>query len=308
MMRAAVQIIGDREDDRTILGTRRGPVGSGFLIGVPSAELPGVRYGYVVTAHHVLDDQLNVEVRAPDPHTNGEFHAPVPVSDWRQPIPKLDLAIASFPASGITVSGLAIEDNVLPPNLLPPLGGTIFYVGLFDPLNRSMARSGTIGALEQEGLEFDGDYEYTAHLVDCRSYEGFSGSPCFSTAVFPILEPTEPPVPLQDPQGRYGTVMTVSLLCGVFTEHVDTRGHRDAVSRYGVGVMLPSDYIWRVFMSDEMKNERKEWDRLNKAGKPSGPALRKASVESLTDFERFEALTRSLVNTPKPKDAKRPGE
>jgi hypothetical protein len=302
MMRAAVQIIGDRPDDRTILRTWRGAIGSGFLVGVPSAEHPGLRYCYVVTAHHVLDDQLHIEVRVPNPRTNGEFHPPVTVSDWRQPILKLDLALAPFPALGMNVSGLAIEDNVMPPNLMPTLGGTVFYIGLFDPLNRSMARSGTIGALDQEGLEHDGDYEYMAHLVDCRSYEGFSGSPCFSTAFFPILEPTEPPVPLDGPEGRYGSVTNVSLLCGIFTQHVDTKGHRDAVTRYGVGVMLPSDYIWEVFMSDEMKKEREDWDRSQTAGKPRGPGLRKASVKGTDEYERFEELARHVANTPKPKD------
>jgi hypothetical protein len=302
MMRAAVQIIGDREDSRTVIGTRRGPIGSGFVVGIPSEAEPGIRYTYVVTAHHVLDDQLRVEVRAPNPQTNGEFYPPVPITDWHQPIPKLDLALAPFPSLGRKLSGLSIEENFLPPNLLPNLGGRIFYIGYFDPLKRSMVRSGTIGALEQEGIQHDGDYDYTAHLVDCRSYEGFSGSPCFTTEMFPILEPTDPPVPLAGPSGRYGSALNVSLLCGIFTEHVDTKGHRDAVSRYGVGVMLPSDYIWRVFMSDEMKQEREEWDRLNNAGTQGGPAVRKASVTSNEEYERFEDLTRQLANTPKPEN------
>src|SRR4051812_25567569 len=233
MMRAAAQIIGDREDNRTKLGYRRGAIGTGFLVGVPSAEIPGVRYCYVVTAHHVLDDQVNdVEVRAPNPYTNGEFYEPIKVTGWHQPMPKLDLSVALLPAPGMRIIGLEIEDIFLPPNLEPQLGGTVFYVGLFDALGRSMARSGTIGALNQEGLEHDGDYDYTAHLVDCRSFEGFGGSPCFSTVLYPVLEPSEPQVPLEGHAGRYGSIVPVSLLCGMFTEHVDTKGHRDAVSRY----------------------------------------------------------------------------
>ena len=47
-----------------------------------------------------------------------------------------------------------------------------------------MVRTGSIGKFYQPRLSTDDDecgctYEYTGHLLDCRSYGGFSGSPVF---------------------------------------------------------------------------------------------------------------------------------
>src|SRR2546426_179594 len=99
MMNASVRIIGD-VPDRTTIGYHRGPIGTGFLVAVPSEADPASRYGYVVTAHHVLDGQTRVEVQAPDPRTieREDLLDPVEVSDWRQPLDKVDLALAPFTA------------------------------------------------------------------------------------------------------------------------------------------------------------------------------------------------------------------
>jgi hypothetical protein len=46
-------------------------LGTGFLVTVPSETLAGVRWGYIVTAHHVVDKQIEIDVQAPDPDTAG---------------------------------------------------------------------------------------------------------------------------------------------------------------------------------------------------------------------------------------------
>jgi hypothetical protein len=316
MMNASVRIVGD-VPDKSLIGYHRGPVGTGFMVAVASEADPAIRYGYVVTAHHVLDGQSQIEVQVLDPLVVGreQLLPPVPISDWRQPLPRVDLAIAPFSSEvtredGVPVTAaLRVEKHFLPPKYSPMLGGHVYYIGVFDPENRVMARSGTLGALFQEDVGHDGDYVYLSHFVDCRSYMGFSGSPCYVQYSFAKLTPMEefplPMLPLMEEQFPLGGVLDLVLLCGMFTEHVDERVPGEAVSKYGVGVMLPSQYIWAALETPALRDERREWDKMNKETREddAGPQIRKASIQADTltenEFERFQDLTRKLVNTPK---------
>jgi hypothetical protein len=242
----------------------------------------------------------------PKPLAPGELHEPLTITDWRRPLANLDLAIAPFPwpEDGRTHVALAVQFQFLPPHLHPPLAADIYYIGILTPLDRPMVRAGTLGALYQEGLDLTGDCEYTAHLVDCRSYDGFSGSPCFVEFAFPVLRTEDPVLPLPPEvqiDGRpRGVIDHLSILCGMFTEHLIDR-EVGVVSRYGVGVMLPSIEIWRSLMTAEMQNERQAWDDEHRAAAEARePKLRKASAARQPDeFSRFEDLARKLVNTPK---------
>jgi hypothetical protein len=286
-------------------GSRRGVVGTGFLCAVPSRNLPGYRYGYVVTAHHVIADQNNPEVQAPIPHSKGmALQEPVPVLDWHQPLDRVDLAIADFDGVyGGRYAGLTTTRQFLPPGITPPLGGPIHYVGILDPEDRVMARSGTIGALDQEGIEHPDDYVYTCHLADCRSYGGFSGSPCFAEYAAPVLEQTvweerfPAPMLARGDTAPRGTIDYYTYLCGMLTWHlVDGRPERS--SQYGVVAMLPHYEIWRGLMA--FQDDRDKADEKN-AAKSTGPKPKNISLgEDADEFERFEELTRKLVHTPKP--------
>lgn len=148
---------------------------------IRSERHEGRRYAYVVTAHHVITRQLEIAVETSDTDKPGELHEPMRVENWRQPIRDVDLAIAPFPPRDVSPLAIEFEEH-LPPDqelAMPRPGSQIFYLGVFQPLDRVMARSGTIGATNQLGLAHQGGYAYPAHLVDCRSYSGFSGSPCF---------------------------------------------------------------------------------------------------------------------------------
>src|SRR5580698_9331317 len=72
-------------------------LGTGSLVGVPSESDPRFRWPYVVTAHHVIKNQVEVELEVPDPLTHGTLFDPIPCTAWRQPLPGVDLAIAPFP-------------------------------------------------------------------------------------------------------------------------------------------------------------------------------------------------------------------
>jgi len=145
----------------------------------------------------------------------------------------------------------------------PLLGALLHYVGLLAPLDRPMARSGTIGAIDQIGIEHDGGYVYPCHLIDCRSYGGFSGSPCFVEFPFPSLTPRSPPVPIPEPDEPVGRIRYVHLLCGMFTEHFDDEDPMKAVSRLGIGYVLPADLVYEGLMTPQAQEERQRWDSLS---------------------------------------------
>lgn len=236
----ALRIVGD-------FGRKRDAIGTGF--GVTGAGERDDDWAYVLTAHHVIEHQKSVEIQAPDPARPGTTSPPIAVEGWHQPVPELDLAIAPLPRdSGFPIVALRMGWHVVPElDMAPHLGGTFHYVGLLAPLDRPMVRSGTIGAVDQAGVSHDSDdYNYTCHLADCRSYGGFSGSPCFLEIPFAGL--TEKCVPpwLPQPPRPVGRITYTHVLCGMFTEHLDSEDPVKAVSRLGVGIMLRAADICRA--------------------------------------------------------------
>jgi hypothetical protein len=313
ILSSVVRVIGDKHDS-AYPGSVRGVIGTGFLCAIPSRLVPNARYTYVVTAHHVIEDQNDsVEVQAPFPNSMGsELQDPVEVSGWTQPLDGVDLAIADFYAvvDG-TYGGLASEFHFFPEGGYPPLGGVVHYVGILEPEDRVMVRSGTLGALFQSGLDHEGGYVYDAHLLDCRSYSGFSGSPCFIEIPMAVLESTDTEFPgdKRDPSRRIparGPIQYNALLGGMITWHLAHRRQEHA-SLYGVVAAVTSNDIWRALMTEKEQQERDDADRKyrkylaeKEKGDEAKPTNLAASGEgSESEFERFKDLTRHLVNTPK---------
>jgi hypothetical protein len=292
----------------------KGIIGTGFVVTVEGDD-PDAPHRYLITADHVIATQHRpVEVKTASPNT-GELGASVPVADWSAPLPDVDLAVAPFNemTQGVTISleRQVIKDrDVLRKQEIFP-GSPIHYIGVFTPVGRVMARSGTIGALDVRGLEQTDDvtgkeYDYPAHLLDCRSYTGFSGSPCFVELSYAELKPTAPPLPLPANVEALADLQHASLLCGMLTMYVRDEleaKRREPASRYGVAMMLRSDEIWEALMTDELRKKRKERDDERAAAKSSEPSFKAAGARSEPDeFSRFEDLARKLVNVPK-KDA-----
>ncbi len=286
-------------------------LGTGSLVSVPSESIPGKRWPYVVTADHVVKNKPGVEVEAADPTTLGVLFPPEPVSTFRQPLPKVDLAIAQFPETpGRYWQAQRLDLDVLHPDIPLSLGGPLHYLGIFAPVARTMARTGAIATVKVAIKK--PNYEYDAALLDCRSYAGFSGSPCFVTQTITLLDfpvPRPPGVPLladgSEPELR--THGHYASMAGIFTAHYTDEGDEETnpeglISRYGVGIMLNIDYVWKALMTDEARQERREWDAEHQAAQAAGqPPLQDAGAEPSGEFENFENLTRQLVNTPKPK-------
>lgn len=304
-LNACVRIIGDVPYERIVTGRRRGSIGSGFIITVGSEAVPGMDYGHIVTAAHVIEDQNKIEVQAPDPLANGALFDPVELTEWYTPLENVDIAIAPLKGVPWKPKAISLERQVMPANGSPYLGSEFFYVGVLEPLDRAMARKGIVGAVDQIGIEHDGGWEYPCHLVDCRSYGGFSGSPCFMHTMFPILRET-PPRPddptMAENRDPIGEMRHHTMLIGMFTEHLADKRSMGVASRYGVGMMLRSREIREALMSDDLKAERRKYDAVNAEAidedRPT-PTQAGVSVSDENEFDRFESLTKKLVQVPK---------
>ena len=236
----ALRLVGD-------FGRKRDAIGTAF--GITGPGDPGDDWAYAVTAHHVIEGQKKIEIQAPDPAHPGITSPPIEVDGWQHPVKELDLALAPLPReSGFPIMTLRLGWQVVPDlDMAPHLGSTFQYVGLLAPLDRPMVRSGTIGAVDQTGVPHDSeDYGYTCHLADCRSYGGFSGSPCFLEIPFASLTEKCLPPWLPAASGPVGRITYTHVLCGMFTEHLDSEDPMNAVSRLGVGIMLRAPDIVRA--------------------------------------------------------------
>ncbi|MDE2102262.1 MAG: hypothetical protein KGL39_33765, partial [Patescibacteria group bacterium] len=204
----------------------------------------------------------------------------------------------------------------VPTGHVPPLGGPVHYLGMFAPLDIPMGRTGSLAAIDvwiDKTDEYGNHYAYAADLVDCRSYDGFSGSPCIATLNYVVWDSEAGGIPPgmvpRGPTGaplRLGNTANLGRFCGMFTAHYDDENDDGAVSRYGVGVMLTSEYISAALTTGEMKEARRMADKADQEQKAaSQPQLKNVAITepaSDDEYERFEDLVRQLVNTPKPKD------
>jgi hypothetical protein len=237
-------------------------IGTGFVVTVVSETVPENRWGYVVTANHVVDKYKGMDrnVVAYDPTREGAPHTPIPVENWRQPLPNVDLAIAPFSIAGVPMYALKLEDHVVPTDLIPGpnLGAHVYYVGVFTLVDRVMARSGTLGAINVEGVPGHGA---PVHLLDCRSYDGFSGSPCFFEIAYGTDRQQDIPYPGPDPQLPFTAMAYFQLLCGVFVSHFsDEQSAGGLHSRYGVGIIVRSEEIIAALTTPDAIAERSVWD------------------------------------------------
>jgi hypothetical protein len=284
---ASVRLLGDDIDQDGNLW--HGTLGTGFVLHVPSELIPGVRHGYLITAAHVVRDRKNLEMQPAK--QDGTLFDPIPTPEWLIPEPNLDLAISPMSAlpDGEAYWGNPVEMAVPVGAFDSPMpGDSIYYVGVFAPLDRIMLRAGTIGAVDEIGVPVS-PYDYPCHLVDCRSYGGFSGSPCFLVKDIPDLRPSGWPLP--DPFGPPvggipGSTTHLVIFTGMFTAHfTDDDDHLPGhvTSRYGVGVMLRSQEIRAVLLSPAfaaMRAEREADVAAKISASGPGPKLAETSVRS----------------------------
>jgi hypothetical protein len=276
--------------------------GSASIVSVPTEA--GRSWPYLVTAHHV-SQAVELTVRVPDPLEPAKLSPPVEVPTWWQPFQGVDLAITPFPWWKVERYQATPLADFIPEGRVPALGAPVYYVGVFGPWGVPMARAGTIAALDVT-VKTQGGYEFPADIVDCRSYRGFSGSAVFGTLAYAELRPTPNPPAAALAQGHdepppLGRISHAASFAGVFTAHLsDEDDDRDIpASRYGMGIMVPCDYVREALMTETLKDQRERAaremaDREAQEGAPIEEAL------MASEFDRFEDLAKQLVNTPKP--------
>lgn len=211
LIQTAGFLIGDRHDR----ASGRGAIGTFFLIqeshtGFDYTEDADVKK-FMVTARHVIERERGaVEAIMLNSHT--ETASTWDATDgWRYPDdasgseedPRVDLAIRALTVHDSTgfraiPVDFRIENAARSAQNLSELGRTVYYAGLLDWTERladeaiPVVRSGTLAALWKQGIDWqhpwpdvDGlplDRYWTSpetHLIDVRSYGGFSGSPAF---------------------------------------------------------------------------------------------------------------------------------
>ncbi len=270
------------------------PIGTGFFLGV-RIEPPSPRAAtlYLVTAAHVVRaepetwvrlrrmdgslEDLLVPERVVHDHADVAI-APVELDETGQPFDISWMPVPDFlpaGAPGRYQGEPRLRDR-------PMLGDRVYFIGLFSPIpamgerNVPLVRSGTLAAWAQERVPVklpDGTVlEHTAHLIDCRSYSGFSGSPCF------VQFPIEPGI------GGVGRPDEETELIGLVSSHFDFKENAGLTGEIaelrtvevpihlGVGVVMPAESIEEVLEMEEVVLERRERERRYLLEDPGSPA------------------------------------
>jgi hypothetical protein len=258
--KSVVFVIADVENEAGDL--ERKPIGTGFFVSTEDGN--GTGYTYVVSAAHVVMPSVNTWIRMRDA-LNGRVLT-IPIFGWL-PHESEDVAVAFIPLGPAGTpahyafrrhDAVALEEPEF------RLGADVFFAGLLAGVSEMeqtcipMVRSGTVAAIGQAGIPLLDGRHVTGHLIDCRSFAGFSGSPCLLHWDVWSTQPTR--------QGL-GTSRTMNArLMGILLAHFDEieRERRqleakDSVFRIniGVGIVLPVERIWEVIDSEEVIEQRR---------------------------------------------------
>ncbi len=305
------------------------PIGTGFVVGVPvPGKPPRTFWTYVITARHVVqgEPETYLRLRRKD---GGIRH--LRVADGWLEHPTADVA-AMHPGDDLddgddlgVVPTEVFADQVLVRSGKTSdihkalmLGDRVYFIGLLAMMkemadaNVPMVRSGTIGRLYQEKVPIkdkDGHvFPVLAHLIDCRSYNGFSGAPCFVQKDVNRMT------------GNLFTTGTETYLLGLVSAHFDMwtktserKGDKreytgvDSPINSGVGIVTPVENI-RELLDDEVfedmrkkdleEDEIKERQRAyDDAATPD--ALSHDEGTAQTKMDRFEDLGKKVFQVPK---------
>lgn len=271
--RRSVVFVGSVEPD----GDRR-LRGTGFLAGLPTGE-DTFSHLYLVTAAHVVPHYKQSFMRlrrlneAPPPgalleeRSLDETVVDVDLGSWHRH-PTRDVAITWLrePDSLWAAGVVSLNDFIDASPHDPHVGEDVFFAGLLGQVESmgerhvAMLRGGLIGALNQRDIpivEPGGTRRRVdGHLIDCRSFGGFSGAPCFAR----LLRAGDP-----TPRLGLATSETHSLLLGIVGGHFD---HRSAVdiqgeeasvpTSAGVAVVYPCELIRELLDDEDVVAERLE--------------------------------------------------
>jgi hypothetical protein len=242
--------------------------GTGFLTGIRSEVNPDRGLVYIVTAAHVVRPLTAALVKLKKP--DGSV-ADLTIEEWFFHSTE-DIAVARLPPPYFDYEFLVVEAKdfvgATEPEWSPEPGADVFVAGLLRLVpsmgarNIPMVRTGSIGALDLDGIpmRFPDDtlIKVHGHLIDCQSFGGFSGSPCFVRYLSGTgkTEGLELPYPIQS-----------TLLLGMVGGHFDLKASvtlpdqenkLDVPVAAGVAVVYPAEAIKEVLDTEELVAERAE--------------------------------------------------
>jgi hypothetical protein len=152
-------------------------------------------------------------------------------------------------------------------NMRPKLGLDVYFIGLLASIpnmgieGKPVVRRGSVAALDQENVTwttppFGPTWGGTVHLIDSLSFGGFSGSPCFVQANYPVDR--RPGVP-QDFWDRWhqdgitrqqvGDTLLIGGLWGMFVAHTN---------KANIGIVIPIEAVRDLLQSEEIETMRAE--------------------------------------------------
>jgi len=296
--------------------------GTAFLVRVSSVSLPHLSYNYAVTAAHVVDGDAESFVRVPVEDRLIDLQVPEWISHRKHDVAVAPIVLPPRHKCSSTHLSDFIDDNhwrladdYFGRPFDPELGELVYFISLLGKIeamtesNIPMVRSGTLGRLWQDHLPVqrtpaDAEKHITAHLIDCRSFAGFSGSPCYvqqSQAAF--REASNGNLNLEN----FERTALLGLIGGHFDDwqkasDAQAEGNisdniKARVST-GVGYVIPAEFIRETLMHEDLVEARRKGDETVAARVEDAATMDSSELEP-SEFARFENLTRGLVNVPK---------
>jgi hypothetical protein len=287
--------------------------GTAFFVGVDSPASPETRgYVFVVTAKHIIrraqalgEDvflRLNMKdgtsrlIQISHDHWfySEDETADVAIASFHfEPPGAFDIVI--FPSGGFATEEKIAEHEI-------GIGDDLYISGLFarhfgKERNLPIVRSGIIASMPHEPLlDRDSGLHYDAYLAEVRSIGGLSGSPVF--VVLPIGR-------VRGENVSWGPRYTflLGLIRGHWERPAETQDGWDPAEldtvNMGIAIVTPIQEVIKVLESEEVIAEMKKAD--DEHAKEDEPTEDSTFPEEAREYDRFEELTRKLVNTPKPK-------
>jgi hypothetical protein len=269
--------------------------GSGFIVGVPSAAIPGIAYRYLVTAKHVADRLLLggwvVRLNTKDGRSI-TCRGTKEDKWWFHPTESssVDVAVSygnvlhEADVWHISERMFVTDERIAKHGI--GLGDEVYMIGLFSPIpgkekNTPIVRFGNLSLIPAPGeglpeVDLDGKGALAEiYVVEARSIGGLSGSAAYVRTTVSV------DVPVQDNVEGAGEIRAMrcllpgtSFLLGLVRGHWDIlpeekdemeprfvgRNHPNRVN-VGLAIVIPAKKIREVLYQQELVEERNANDQ-----------------------------------------------
>ncbi|MGI8801309.1 MAG: hypothetical protein ACR2KV_03920 [Solirubrobacteraceae bacterium] len=279
------------------------PGGTAFIVGLPGEHGAWLKY-FVTAGHCVRSEPRWIRFRRHD----GGAPEDVLVGGW---VSHSTADIAAAPCDLDTTQYIAnwqeeqYFSDKFPPGVVVDLGTHAYYVGLLTHVPTMadkaipMMRAANVGALYAEDVPVRDCYpdgtpyartEPQAHIIDTYARGGFSGSPVYVDHSYVNMWPV-------DDKSIAVQLTSFSALLGVLVGHFSSEG-----DNAGVALVVPIEAV-RELLNDQQlvdwRNRKAGQMEANRKKEIGENAAQLDSLQDESEFARFEALSRRLVNVPK---------